>query len=301
MNRQQKIRLAVVLLAAALVGTAAGLNLPTRMQGGGVVAAFSAFSGEVTENLFAVSADPQATGSPADTPAPPENADFVIRLLSAETETPRKRVLIYHTHTYEAYEQISDDPYEETEKWRTADNAHNVVRVGEELAALLRSLGVEVVHDVTAFEPPNLSSAYTRSLEMLEKRQAAGEQYDLYIDLHRDAYAESQTGPNTVNAGGVEAAKLMLLIGKGEGQTSEGFDQRPDWEANLSIAQEVTDDLNAQVDGLCREVCVKSGRFNQHVAVGCVLVEAGNNRNTLEEVLAAMPYLADAIVQVLAL
>lgn len=301
MNRQQKIRLAVVLLAAALVGTAAGLNLPTRMQGGGVVAAFSAFSGEVTENLFAVSADPQATGSPADTPAPPENADFVIRLLSAETETPRKRVLIYHTHTYEAYEQISDDPYEETEKWRTADNAHNVVRVGEELAALLRSLGVEVVHDVTAFEPPNLSSAYTRSLEMLEKRQAAGEQYDLYIDLHRDAYAESQTGPNTVNAGGVEAAKLMLLIGKGEGQTSEGFDQRPDWEANLAVAQAMTDDLNAQVDGLCRDVCVKTGRYNQHVAVGCVLVEAGNNRNTLEEVLAAMPYLADAILKALAL
>lgn len=301
MNRQQKIRLAVVLLAAALLGTAAGLNLPARMQEGGVVAAFSAFSGEVTENLFAVSAAPQATGGPSDTPAPPENADFVIRLLSAETETPRKRVLIYHTHTYEAYEQTQDDPYEETEKWRTADSAHNVVRVGEELAALLRSLGVEVVHDVTAFEPPNLSSAYTRSLEMLEQRQAAGERYDLYIDLHRDAYAESQTGPNTVNAGGVEAAKLMLLIGKGEGQTSEGFDQRPDWEANLSIAQDVTDDLNAQVDGLCRDVCVKSGRFNQHVAVGCVLVEAGNNRNTLEEVLAAMPYLADAIVQVLAL
>lgn len=132
-------------------------------------------------------------------------------------------MLIYHTHTYEAYEQTQDDPYEETEKWRTADSAHNVVRVGEELAALLRGLGVEVVHDVTAFEPPNLSSAYTRSLEMLEKRQAAGERYDLYIDLHRDAYAESQTGPNTVNAGGVEAAKLMLLIGKGRGPDLRGL------------------------------------------------------------------------------
>ena len=93
----------------------------------------------------------------------------------------------------------------------------------------------------------------------------------------------------------------MLLIGKGEGQTSEGFDQRPDWEANLDIAREVTDDLNAQVDGLCRDVCIKTGRYNQHVAVGCVLVEAGNNRNTLEEVLAAMPYLADAILKALAL
>ena len=175
MNRQQKIRLAAVLLAAVLLGTAAGLNLPARVRSGEVVAALSAWTDEVSENLFAVSAAPRETDGPAATPAPPEEAGFVIRLLGAETETPRKRVLIYHTHTYEAYEQTQDDPYEETEKWRTADSAHNVVRVGEELAALLRSLGVEVVHDVTAFEPPNLSSAYTRSLEMLEKRQAAGE------------------------------------------------------------------------------------------------------------------------------
>ena len=174
MNRQQKIRLAAVLLAAVLLGTAAGLNLPARVRSGEVVAALSAWTDEVSENLFAVSAAPRETDGPAATPAPPEEAGFVIRLLGAETETPRKRVLIYHTHTYEAYEQTQDAPYEETEKWRTADSAHNVVRVGEELAALLRSLGVEVVHDVTAFEPPNLSSAYTRSLEMLEKRQAAG-------------------------------------------------------------------------------------------------------------------------------
>ena len=66
-----------------------------------------------------------------------------------------------------------------------------------------------------------------------------------------------------------------------------------------SIAQTMTDCLNAQADGLCRDVCLKSGRFNQHVAVGCVLVEAGNNRNTLEEVLAAMPYLADAVLEAL--
>ena len=81
--------------------------------------------------------------------------------------------------------------------------------------------------------------------------------------------------------------------------TGEGFDLKPDWEYNLSVAQEVTDALNAQADGLCRDVCLKSGRFNQHVAQGCILVEAGNNRNTLAEVLAAMPYLADAIAQAL--
>lgn len=288
MNGRRTIKRLAVLLAAAILGVCAGGRWEDRPVEA-VVAAWAQQEGTVAENLFAQTPVPEAT---------PE-AQFTIRLLRSETENPRKRVLIYHTHTYEAYEQTPDDPYQETEKWRTADNAHNVVRVGEELAALLRGLGIEVVHDVTAFEPPNLSSAYTRSLEMLQGRQAAGERYDLYIDLHRDAYAESQTGPNTVSVGGVEAAKLMVLIGKGEGQTSEGFDQRPDWEANLAIAQTMTDCLNAQAEGLCRDVCLKSGRFNQHVAVGCVLVEAGNNRNTLEEVLAAMPYLADAVLEAL--
>ena len=293
MNRQQKIRLAVVLLAAALLGTAAGLNLPARVQGGGVVAAFSAFGGEVTENLFAVATAPQETGDPAETPAPPEDADFVIRLLGVQTETPRKRVLIYHTHTYEAYEQTPDDPYEETEKWRTADSAYNVVRVGEELAALLRGLGVEVVHDVTAFEPPNLSSAYTRSLEMLEKRQAAGEKYDLYIDLHRDAYIEGM-GENTLRAEGVNYAKLMMLVGRGD-----NFQVKPHYEENYAFARALTDALNARVPGICRDVLVKTNRYNQHVGPRCLLIEAGNNKNTLMEALRSMEPLADSIAALL--
>jgi len=65
----------------------------------------------------------------------------------------------------------------------------------------------------------------------------------------------------------------------------------------LAIAKAVTASLNQQAQGLGREVCVKPGRFNQHVADACVLVEAGNNLNTLDQVLSAMPYLADAIAE----
>lgn len=236
------------------------------------------------ENLFAM-----------DTAAPGDG--FTVEVLGAVQPA---RVLIYHTHTYEAFEQTADAPYRETEKWRTADSRHNMVRVGEELAALLRALGMEVTHDATAFEPPSLSTAYARSLAMLEARAAAGERYDLYIDLHRDAYAASYGGGNTVSVGGAETAKLMVLIGKGEGQTGQGFDEKPDWQRNLAVAQRITDALNAQTSGLCRDVCLRSGRYNQHVADACVLIEAGNNRNTLAQVLAAMPPLADAIAQALA-
>ena len=234
------------------------------------------------ENLFALPTEPPV---------------FSIEVISEEAEAPS--VLIYHSHTYEAFAQVEGDRYRETEKWRTADSAYNMVRVGEELAALLRALGVSVTHDATAFEPPSLSGAYSRSLQMLEKRLAAGESYDLYIDLHRDAYAASYGGSNTVSAAGTKVAKLMMLIGRGEGAVGQGYDVKPDWQANLAVAQAITDELNRQADGLCRDVCIKSGRFNQHIAPACILVEAGNNQNTLQEVLAAMPYLADAVVQVL--
>lgn len=241
---------------------------------------------ETEENLFWVE-----TTQPED--------GFSMEVIGRETAAPPLRALIYHTHTYEAYAQEEASPYKETEKWRTADERYNMVRVGEELAGLLRGLGMEVVHDTTAFEPPDLSGSYARSLQMLEERREAGESYDLYIDLHRDAYAASQTGPNTVQVGQQQLARLMVLIGKGEGQTGQGFDEKPNWPENLKLAQAVTDSLNAQAPGLCRDVRMKNGRFNQHISTGCILIEAGNNYNTLQEVLNAMPYLADALMEAL--
>lgn len=316
MRKQNASRYAALLLAA-FTGLAAGLVLPgiDRWEGfmpdrDETVTAVFAEQGFSIAPVGATIVSPapeqpqttllpdalklEETPRPMETTQAPDASAFAIRLLEPPAAEASGRILIYHTHTYEAYEQ-TEPQYRETEKWRTADESCNMIRVGEELAVLLRALGYEVVHDTTAFEPPDLSSAYTRSLAMLEKRSAAGEQYDLYIDLHRDAYSESQKGKNTVTAGGTETAKLMLLIGKGEGYTGSGYDQKPDWEANLQVAQSITDALNEQADGLCKEVRLKSGRFNQHISTGCILVEAGNNRNTLAQVLAAMPYLADAI------
>lgn len=207
-----------------------------------------------------------------------------------------KRILIYHTHTYEAYEQTMENPYREIEKWRTADDAHNVIAVGKVLAAQLTALGMQVTHDVSVFEPPTLDDAYTRSLTMLEKRKANGEQYDLYIDLHRDALASASTIKRTVQIAGEEVARLMVLVGKG---TTGGYDEKPAFESNKAIAQRITDALNRQCEGLARDVKEKTGRFNQHVDDCCVLIECGTNWNTLEEVVAAMPYLAQAILEAL--
>jgi len=212
----------------------------------------------------------------------------------------RPRVLLYHTHTWEAYEMTEDTQYTPTETWRTKDERYNMVRVGEELDRCLAELGFEVVHDQTAFEPPTLSSAYTRSLEMLERRLAAGERYDYILDIHRDAYSGAYNGANSTEADGKSLAYVMMLVGKGTGTTNSGFDERPDWPKNLDLAQRITDSMNTLVDGVCRDVKIKTGRFNQHVSTGALLVEIGNNKNTLQEVLDVCPVIAHALYQVYA-
>ena len=206
-------------------------------------------------------------------------------------------VLIYHTHTWEAYEMTTDTQYTPTETWRTKDDRYNMVRIGQELVKELTALGFAVTHDTTAFEPPNLSAAYSRSLAMLESRSDAGETYDYYLDVHRDAFSGLRNGANTASKDGVQMAYVMMLVGKGTGETGSGFDERPDWPQNLALAQAITDAINRDVPGTAREVKIKSGRFNQHVSACALLLEVGNNRNTLEEALAVCPVVARGIAE----
>lgn len=230
---------------------------------------------------------------PDEEDIPPEE-DLLIQIVTRERGAV-PRVLIYHTHTYEAYEPTPENLYVATEQWRTKDSAHNIIRVGEVLAEILRDrYGMDVVHDLTEHEPPQLSSSYTRSLKTLDAYTQRGETFDLYIDLHRDAYTKKHS-VNTVTIAGEPVARLMMLIGKGEGQSGVGYAQKPDWKANLAFAETITKHLNALVPTLADPVTTKPGRFNQHISTPAILVEAGNNLNTLEEVLRAMPYLAEAL------
>ncbi len=230
----------------------------------------------------------------------PSKDDIEVEIVSHERELGAPfRVLIYHSHTYEAYEPDFPGQYKATERWRTADPAFNVVRVGAELARVLGNIyGMTVVHDDTAFEPPRLDGAYQRSLDAIENYMAKGETFDLYLDLHRDAYVQGAFASNVVDIEGIPTARIMFLIGKGTG-THDGhaFAQLPDWEKNFERAQLITNAINTVAESTGRPVSTKASRYNQHVSTGALLVEVGNNMNTLEEALAAIPYLAQAIAE----
>jgi len=220
-------------------------------------------------------------------------------VVSEKTDDRPLRVLIYHSHTYEAYEPDYPNQYKQTERWRTADPAYNIIRVGAELARILREeYGIEVTHDDTAFEPPDYQTAYQRSLEALENYTARGDTFDLYIDLHRDAYVEGRFAENTVWVDGARVARLMFLVGKGTSTLNgQAFLQKPIWEENFLRADVLTEAINLHSGNLCRPVSIKASRYNQHVSTGALLVEVGNNKNSLDEALRAVPHLARAIYE----
>ena len=274
--------IAVVALVAVLCAIAARYALSAR--GAAQSAGASLVQAVVTPEAEVLS----AFASGLLTPPGDESPDAVEVVAARETPAPApaRSVLIYHTHTHEAYEQVSSDPYEAVEAWRTTDADHSVVRVGRELARCLRRLGFEVVHDATDHENDALSTAYTRSLKTLEGYDRP---FDLYIDLHRDAYVKG--APVSYALGdGETCAQPMLLIGNGE-----GFDIKPHYAENLAFARDLTARINAVHPGLCKDVLVKDGRYNQHIGVFSVLIEVGHNRNTLREALTAVPFIADGI------
>lgn len=286
-----------VIHASKLLAAAAAVILAIALIVLAVSASLGAAQGTSGERAAAVAAFSfwRPPKMEFELPGENEHADLIVLEDAAVQEdhtqpVERPRVLIYHTHTHEAYAQTAADPYRETESWRTEDQTHSVVRVGEALAALLTDYGFDVVHDTADYEYPKLNTAYARSLDMLETKR--GETFNLCVDLHRDAWDKSMAECACI--GSQRAAQLMMLIGNGG-----NFDIKPDYEANLAFAARLTDRINALCDGLCRPVMVKNGRYNQHLFTPSVLIEVGHNLNTLDEALASMPVLAEALADLL--
>ena len=250
-----------------------------------------------------VSYPPEQLASMRNVVTQPQNGRPSIEIIgaaqkpAAPPDAAHPRVLLYSTHTHEAYTMTSANTYAETEKWRTADNTQNIVKVGAELKRLLEQKGIATMHDITDHEPPRLGTSYTRSLTTLKNDLARYPSIQLSIDLHRDAYIAGEESTVTIN--GQKVARFWIIIGTGAGSTGSGFSVKPDWKKNLAFAEKLKEKLDAVNPMLCKPVDVRTGRYNQHAGGHCILIEIGHNLNTLEEALASLPYLADALAQIL--
>lgn len=262
-----------------------------------------------TVELPTATKTPTASPTPSPTPMfsePDEKGDIVINEGLLEPLTPTTYevssdtvILIYHTHAEEAYRQEGDYTYEETEEnsYRTLDNEKNVVAVGEALKSTLEELGYTVIHDTTDVEPPELLSAYSRSLIVMESYPEA----DIFIDLHRNAANVRMKSDDVVMLNGKRCAKMFFVVGTGIGTYEGEYDVAPDWESNYRLALSLTERLREIDSELALDIRTKVGRYNQHVSNMCILLELGHNANTLDDVLNSVPLFAEAFADIIIL
>ena len=203
------------------------------------------------------------------------------------------KILIYHTHTTEAYTATKASPYVQTSSYRTRDAGKSVIAVGEALAQRLRTqYGFSVIHDTTDHEPPSLKTAYDRSEQTMLSYLERYPSLVLFIDIHRDASSDTS---DYVMVDGLPTARLMCVVGQGT-----KYAEKPDFETNYALASTLTENLRHIDKRLARDVRVKTGRYNQHVGQMNLLIEVGHNANTLEQALNAVPSLAESLALALA-
>ena len=202
------------------------------------------------------------------------------------------QVLIFHTHSCEAYTPQGTDTYEASGEFRTLESSQSVIAVGDCLAAALEGMGFGVLHDRELYDYPAYNGAYDRSGAAVRQLLEANPSIRVVIDLHRDSLGGRRT--EYLLPDGTRSAQVMLLLTTGE----NGL-YHPSWRENLKLGLELQNRMELDYPGLARPLFLSPARYNQHLSPGALLVEVGTDANTLAEAKQAARLFADCLGQVL--
>ena len=205
------------------------------------------------------------------------------------------KVLIYHSHATEAYTMDGTDIYQESDRYRTLDTQQNMVRIGEEMAAVFEAAGIGVIHDTTLYDYPDYNASYGRSLEGVAALLKQYPSVVLALDVHRDALEADDGTIYKVVTGSVDnCAQVMMVMG-----TDAGGASHPNWRVNLALALSIQDALGRKWATLARPTVLRPSRFNQHLSTGSILVEVGTHGNTLQEAITAARLYARTVAELM--
>ena len=201
------------------------------------------------------------------------------------------QVLIYHTHSQEAYADSTP-----------GDASMTVQGVGDELARILtEKYGLSVIHNTTPFDMMEgeleRSSAYSYAKAELEQILEEYPSIQIIIDLHRDGVPDDLHLATEVN--GKPTAQIMFF--NGVSQDLDGpIDRLPNpyREDNLAFSFQMYIAAQASYPDFCRDIYLKGYRYNLHFRPRSVLLEVGAQTNTYQEAVNAMEPFADILAQV---
>lgn len=201
--------------------------------------------------------------------------------LKKPLNTAVPEVLIYHTHTSEAFGGVTPD---------SSDTNTNIVGVGEALRKELEeNYGISVLHDTTNHSQ-SYNGCYNRSRETVTRYLEKYGDFKLIIDLHRDSVDNKNAV--TANYNGENLAKIMFVNTRNSSRYNK----------NCEITRQLYNKANELFPGITRDIYTyNSGMvaFNQDLSDNSILIECGSNTNTMEEAVNSTKYIARIIAEVL--
>ncbi|MBQ7106982.1 MAG: stage II sporulation protein P [Clostridia bacterium] len=209
----------------------------------------------------------------------------------------KPQVLIMHTHTTESFMLEERDYYTEDDASRTRDSKKNMIAIGDIIEQKLKAAGIGVIHDTTIHDYPAYSGSYTRSAATITDDLKAYPSIKIVIDIHRDSITANNKEKikPVVKIDGKNAAQVMLVMGSQTG----GITNYPNWKENLSLALKYQQTLEVMYPGLARAITLNSGKYNQNLTKGSILLEVGTEANTLDEAKRGAAYAGEALVSLL--
>ena len=207
-------------------------------------------------------------------------------------DTEGAQILIYHTHSQEDFADSIP-----------GDESTTIVGMGSYLTTLLQQQGFKVIHnkDVFDMKDGNLdrNKAYTRAEPVITQIIKENPDIQIVIDLHRDGVGDKVHLVKEID--GKPTAQVMFFNGMSYSAKNGSISYLPNpyIENNLALTMQLKLASDSMVPGFARKVYLKSLRFNLHLHPGAMLIEAGAQTNTVEEMRNAMEVLARVLGDVL--
>ncbi len=208
--------------------------------------------------------------------------------LSIDKETDGPQILIYHTHSREAFaDSVPGDP------------STTIVGAGDKLATLLaEKYGFQVMHHTGEYDAVR-EDAYANSLPEIEKILEENPTIEVVIDLHRDAVSGDRK--LVMDLQGRPTARFMFFNGLSYIRKSGSIEylENPYIQDNLAFSFQAQVAANEYYPGIARKVYLKAYRYNLHLKPKSMLIELGAQNNTVEEIMNACDPLAHILAIVL--
>ena len=212
--------------------------------------------------------------------------------LRIDLSTGGSKILIYHTHSQETFADSDNDP------------STSIVGIGRYLTEILNNkYKIPTMHHEGVYDLINgkldRSEAYEFAKPEVEQILAENPSIEVVIDLHRDGVADTTHLVTEIN--GKPTAQIMFfnVLSRTRVNGDLAGMANPYLQDNLAFSLQMKIAAETKYPGFARRNYLRGYKYNMDLMPRMLLIEAGAQTNTVEEMRNAMEVLADLLNSVL--